>query len=270
MESPSMFNMVGALCGLAIYNSIIIDLCFPTALFKKLLDEEPTLEDLKELDPVVGRSLQMLLDYEEDDLEDAFCLTFEITVDNYGALERIPLIPSGGEIAVNQENKQEYVEKYLDFRFNKSCQSVFEAFKSGFFNVCSGYVIKMFQPSELHSMVVGSEDIDWQDLRKNTSYQGEYWDQHPVIKWFWEVLLNQCNLRQKKNFLRFLTGCDRVPIVGLPGIKITIQPNSSGDDFLPVAHTCYNILDLPKYSSMEILKTKFMQAIENTEGFGLV
>ncbi|KAL5963585.1 putative E3 ubiquitin-protein ligase HERC4 [Taenia solium] len=270
MESPSMFNMVGALCGLAIYNSIIIDLCFPTALFKKLLDEKPTLEDLKELDPVVAKSLQMLLDYEEADLEDAFCLTFEITVDNYGAIERIPLIPSGGTVVVNQENKQQYVEKYLDFRFNKSCQSVFEAFKSGFFNVCSGYVIKMFQPSELHSMVVGSEDIDWQDLRKNTSYQGEYWDQHPVIKWFWEVLLNQCNLKQKKDFLRFLTGCDRVPIVGLPGIKITIQPNGSGDDFLPVAHTCYNILDLPKYSSMEILRTKFMQAIENTEGFGLV
>ncbi|KAL5107296.1 putative E3 ubiquitin-protein ligase HERC4 [Taenia crassiceps] len=270
MESPSMFNMVGALCGLAIYNSIIIDLCFPTALFKKLLDEDPTLEDLKELDPVVAKSLQMLLDYEEADLEDAFCLTFEITVDNYGAIERIPLIPSGGEVVVNQENKQQYVEKYLDFRFNKSCRSVFEAFKSGFFNVCSGYVIKMFQPSELHSMVVGSEDIDWQDLRKNASYQGEYWDQHPVIKWFWEVLLNQCNLKQKKNFLRFLTGCDRVPIVGLPGIKITIQPNSSGDDFLPVAHTCYNILDLPKYSSMEILRTKFTQAIENTEGFGLV
>lgn len=73
-----MFNMVGALCGLAIYNSIIIDLCFPTALFKKLLDEEPTLEDLKELDPVVAKSLQMLLDYEEADLEDAFCLTFEV------------------------------------------------------------------------------------------------------------------------------------------------------------------------------------------------
>ncbi|EUB62914.1 putative E3 ubiquitin-protein ligase HERC4 [Echinococcus granulosus] len=270
MESPSMFNMVGALCGLAIYNSIIIDLCFPTALFKKLLGEEPTLEDLKELDPVVAKSLQMLLDYEEADLEDAFCLTFEIAVDNYGAIERIPLIPSGGEVVVTQENKQQYVEMYLNFRFNKSCQSVFEAFKSGFFNVCSGYVIKMFQPSELHSMVVGSDDIDWQDLRKNTNYQGEYWDQHPVIKWFWEVLLNQCNLKQKKNFLRFLTGCDRVPIEGLPGIKITIQPNSSGDDFLPVAHTCYNILDLPKYSSMEILRTKFMQAIENTEGFGLV
>uniref|UniRef100_A0A5K3EZU1 HECT domain-containing protein n=1 Tax=Mesocestoides corti TaxID=53468 RepID=A0A5K3EZU1_MESCO len=270
METPEMFTMVGALCGLAIYNSIIVDLTFPTALFKKLLDEEPTLDDLKELDPVVANSLQQLLDYEEPDLEDTFALTFEVIVDNYGAVKHVPLIPSGGDVAVTQENKHKFVEKYVDYKFNRSCSSVFEAFKRGFFNVCSGYVIKMFQPSELHSMVVGSEEINWQDLRKNTTYQGEYWDQHPVIQWFWEVLLDQCNLKEKKNFLRFLTGCDRVPMVGLSGIKITIQPNNSGDAFLPVAHTCHNILDLPKYSSKEILKEKFMQAIENTEGFGLV
>ncbi len=74
-----MFNMVGALCGLAIYNSIIVDLSFPTALFKKLLDEQPTLEDLKELDPVVANSLQQLLDYEEADMEETFALTFEVS-----------------------------------------------------------------------------------------------------------------------------------------------------------------------------------------------
>lgn len=73
-----MFAMVGALCGLAIYNDNIIDLCFPTALFKKLLLEEPTLDDLKELDPTAGRSLQSLLDYEGTDVEDVFCINFEV------------------------------------------------------------------------------------------------------------------------------------------------------------------------------------------------
>ncbi|VDN96413.1 unnamed protein product [Rodentolepis nana] len=267
-ESPHMFAMVGALCGLAIYNNNIIDLCFPTALFKKLLDEEPTLDDLKELDPTAGRSLQSLLDYEGTDVEDVFCINFEIAVDHYGVVERVPLIPNGCDIPVDHVNKELYVEKYLDFRFNRSCKDVFEAFKKGFFDVCSGYVIRMFQPTELHSMVVGSDEIDWQELRKHTNYNGEYWDRHPIIQWFWDVLINECTLQDKKNFLRFLTGCDRMPIFGVT--DITIQPNNSGDEFLPVAHTCYNILDLPKYSSKEILATKLKQAIENTEGFGLV
>lgn len=70
-------------------------------------------------------------------------------------------------------------------------------------------------------MVVGSEEVDWQELRRNTTYQGEYWDKHPVIQWFWEVLFEDCNLDDKKNFLRFLTGCNRVPIVGLSGIRVS-------------------------------------------------
>ncbi|KAM3187966.1 hypothetical protein ACTXT7_001201 [Hymenolepis weldensis] len=83
LESPRMFAMVGALCGLAIYNDNIIDLCFPTALFKKLLLEEPTLDDLKELDPTAGRSLQSLLDYEGTDVEDVFCINFEEIFNNF-------------------------------------------------------------------------------------------------------------------------------------------------------------------------------------------
>ena len=36
-ESLDYFVLVGIVCGLAIYNSVIIDLPFPTALYKKLL-----------------------------------------------------------------------------------------------------------------------------------------------------------------------------------------------------------------------------------------
>lgn len=73
-----MFKMVGALCGLAIYNSIIVDLSFPQVLFKKLLNEKPSFDDLKELDPVMANSLQMLLDYDKSDIDDVFALNFEV------------------------------------------------------------------------------------------------------------------------------------------------------------------------------------------------
>ncbi|KAL7059715.1 hypothetical protein AAHC03_012963 [Spirometra sp. Aus1] len=270
METSDMFHMVGALCGLAIYNSIIVDLNFPLAMFKKLLGQKPTLEDLKELDPVVGKSLQQLLEYEEPDLDDVFGLNFEVVYDRYGEIIHVPLLENGASIPVNQANKQQYVELYVDYRFNKSCEEPYRAFDRGFHTVCSGFALKMFRPLELQTLVVGSEDINWFELRRAARYQGEYWDQHPVIKWFWEVLLEECTLEDKKNFLRFLTGCDRAPVNGIGGIQITIQPTSGGDSYLPVAHTCYNLLDLPKYSNKEILKSKFMQAIENTEGFALV
>uniref|UniRef100_A0A671LU18 Probable E3 ubiquitin-protein ligase HERC4 n=1 Tax=Sinocyclocheilus anshuiensis TaxID=1608454 RepID=A0A671LU18_9TELE len=54
-EDIDLFHLIGVVCGLAIYNLTIVELNFPLALYKKLLKETPTLEDLKELMPDVGR-----------------------------------------------------------------------------------------------------------------------------------------------------------------------------------------------------------------------
>jgi len=49
-----------------------------------------------------------------------------------------------------------------------------------------------------------------------------------------------------------------------------IQSTGGGSDYLPVAHTCFNLLDLPQYMDKVILREKLLQAMEETEGFGLV
>lgn len=49
------FHLIGIICGLAIYNSTVVDLHFPLALYKKLLDVSPSLEDFKELSPTEAR-----------------------------------------------------------------------------------------------------------------------------------------------------------------------------------------------------------------------
>lgn len=98
-------HRVGTICGLAIYNFIIINLPFPLALYKKLLKEKVDITDLKELSPVIGRTLQNILDYTDDDMEEVFDLTFEISRESYGQLETVPLKPDGENIRVNQSNK---------------------------------------------------------------------------------------------------------------------------------------------------------------------
>lgn len=50
---------------------------------------------------------------------------------------------------------------------------------------------------------------------------------------------------------------------------MTIQPTPD-ERFLPVAHTCFNLLDLPRYKTKERLKYKLHQAIQQTQGFSLV
>ncbi|XP_053163446.1 probable E3 ubiquitin-protein ligase HERC4 isoform X3 [Hemicordylus capensis] len=236
-EDSDLFHLIGVVCGLAIYNFTIVDLHFPLALYKKLLTKKPSLEDLKELMPDVGRSMQQLLDYPEDDIEDTFCLNFTITVENFGTTEVKELIPNGADIPVVKQNRQEFVDAYVDYIFNKSVASLYDAFHAGF--------------------------------HKNTEYKGEYWAEHPTIKIFWEVF-HELPLEKKKQFLLFLTGSDRIPILGMKSLSLVIQPTGGGDEYLPVSHTCFNLLDLPKYTDKEMLKSKLIQAIDHYEGFNLV
>ncbi|KAM3863004.1 putative E3 ubiquitin-protein ligase HERC4 [Diretmus argenteus] len=267
-EDVDLFHLIGVVCGLAIYNLTIVELHFPVALYKKLLKRNPTLDDLKQLKPDVGRSLQQLLDYTEDDLEDTFCLNFTVTEENFGATEVLELIPNGEDISVNKSNRQEFVNAYVDYVFNRSVAPLFEAFYGGFHKVCGGKVLELFQPNELQAMVIGNTNYDWKELEKSTEYKGEYWADHPTIRFFWEVF-HDLPLEKKKQFLLFLTGSDRIPILGMKSLKLVIQPTGGGEHYLPVAHTCFNLLDLPKYTSLEILRDKLLQAIDHNQGFNL-
>lgn len=41
-----------------------------------------------------------------------------------------------------------------------------------------------------------------------------------TVRWFWEVF-HDISLEEKKKFLLFLTGSDRVPIGGMKAIKVS-------------------------------------------------
>ncbi|EDV39502.1 uncharacterized protein Dana_GF24453, isoform A [Drosophila ananassae] len=267
-ETENMYFLIGVLCGLAIYNFTIINLPFPLALFKKLLAKPVDLSDLRQLSPAEANSMQSILDYEGEDFKDVFDLTFEISRDVFGESETKCLKPNGNEIAVTLENREEFVNLYVDFVFNKSVDVHYNAFHKGFMKVCSGRVIHIFQPEELMAVVVGNEDYDWQALQDNCEYREGYTSGDDTIKWFWEVIHDMTEA-EKKSFLLYLTGSDRIPIQGMKALKMTIQPTPD-ERFLPVAHTCFNLLDLPRYKTKERLKYKLHQAIQQTQGFSLV
>lgn len=177
---------------------------------------------------------------------------------------------------------------YIDYILNKSVEKQFSLFREGFMKVCGGRVLELFQASELMAVIVGNEDYDWHALEAEAEYKNGYTCSDQVVKfvfvfsfvgenyppffaqvrWFWEVF-HELPLNEKKKFLLFLTGSDRIPIQGMKAIKIYIQP--TGDEkFLPVAHTCFNLLDLPRYGTKERLRYKLLQALQQTHGFSLV
>ena len=228
------------------------------------------MDDFRTFQPSVARNLQQVLDHPEDEVESTYCLNFQVNEEYYGVVSAENFIPDGEHVPVTGKNRGRYVDLFIDYIVNKSVEKHFTAFSSGFHRVCGGLVLEFFHQQELMEMVVGIQDYDFNELRKGAEYLGEYYPNHPVIQNFW-IVFNEFDLTNKKKFRVFLTGTDRVPITGIRSLKIKIQPVSGGvnNEHLPVAHTCFNLLDLPRYPTKEMMKQKVEQAISYSSGFGL-
>ncbi|XP_004703483.2 probable E3 ubiquitin-protein ligase HERC6 [Echinops telfairi] len=257
------YFLFGILCGLSLFNLNVAYLPFPLALFKKLLGQMPTLEDLKELSPVLGKSLQEVLHDEADDIAEELCLHFSI----YWDKKHVDLIPNGISTAVDQTNKKDYVSKHVDYIFNTSIKDVYAEFQRGFYRVCDKEIIQFFQPEELRSAVTGNTDFDWEEFEDNARYQQGYHKSHPTIVMFWKAF-HKLTLDEKRKFLFFLTGNDRLPAKGIKKSGIVFRcPEGLSENDCPTSLTCYNILNLPKYTTMKKVEEALKVTICNCRGF---
>ncbi|XP_066535877.1 E3 ISG15--protein ligase HERC5-like [Hoplias malabaricus] len=256
------YFLFGCLCGLAFYNNSVVNLPFPLALFKKLVNVQPSLEDLTEFSPVLGRSMQTILDYSDEDINSA-----EMPLTIIWDEKNIDMDPHEPGKVITSSNKKKFVEAYVDYAMNTSVERVFEEFRRGFYKVCDRDVVEFFHPEELRGVMVGSEQYDWDTLKTNASYEDLFHARHPTIISFWEVF-DELSDKDKKAFLLFLTGFDRVPILGMSQIKMRVRPlYNSTEDHLPEALTCHSLLELPMYQTKEVLRVKLTEALHHKRGF---
>ncbi|KAF2099243.1 hypothetical protein NA57DRAFT_21925, partial [Rhizodiscina lignyota] len=283
LEDTEQFFLLGTLVGLAIYNSTILDIPFPPFLFKKLLlsasSSSPiphdaydfTLDDLAQFRPALARGLQQLLDF-DGDVESVFCRTFVVEIDRYGKKESFPLVHNMPDTLVTNANRTDFVRLLVNFCIHDSVARQFDPFKRGFFAVCGGNALSLFQPEELELLVRGSDNpLDVDTLMAVAVYEGwhveEPAQQVDVLVWFWQFFRSLARAEQRK-LLGFITGSDRVPALGETSLVIRLQCVGEEDsEHLPVARTCFNMIQLYSYSSEEKLRTKLWTAVTESAGF---
>ena len=265
------YFLTGIALGLCVYNGVLLDIDFPNILYKKLLSEPIGLPDLKDLMPSEYEGLMKLLQYDKDDIEDVFCLNFEVTVKDFGTVTTHELVKGGSDKEVTLKNKCEYVDLICDFYLNKRVDAQFKAFARGFATLVDGKSFEFFTSSELDLLVAGETELDFKAMEQAALYEGGYSHGHPVIRRLWTVL-HGLTRKDRAKFLKFVTGCPRAPIGGLgkltPPLKIQ-RHGGRDENMLPQAATCFSTLLLPEYSTIEKLRQKLLLAIENCEGFGL-
>uniref|UniRef100_A0A672MMS3 E3 ubiquitin-protein ligase n=1 Tax=Sinocyclocheilus grahami TaxID=75366 RepID=A0A672MMS3_SINGR len=245
----SYFKFIGRVAGMAVYHGKLLDGFFIRPFYKMMLGKQITLNDMESVDSEYYNSLKWILENDPTELDLRFC----IDEDNFGQTYQVDLKPSGSDMVVTNDNKKEYIDLVIQWRFVNRVQKQMNAFLEGFTELIPIDLIKIFDENEL--------EMSFKIIKKES-----YCDESDVA-----VLLMDAEKRIR--LLQFVTGTSRVPMNGFAelygsnGPQLFTIEQWGTPDKLPRAHTCFNRLDLPTYESFEDLREKLLMAVENAQGF---
>lgn len=203
-----------------------------------------------------------------------------IDVDRYGSTIQVPLCENGTSRPVTNANRVEFVDLYVRYLLDTQVTRQFEPFKRGFFTVCGGNALSLFQPEEIELLVRGSaEPLDVPSLRAVAVYENwkdpssgravcEPADTVPLLVWFWG-LFEEASTTDQRKLLSFITSSDRIPATGAASLVIKVAYAGPERGRYPIARTCFNLLLLYGYGSKVELGEKLWRAVRDSEGFGL-
>ncbi|TMS08158.1 E3 ubiquitin-protein ligase NEDD4-like [Larimichthys crocea] len=247
----SYFKFIGRVAGMAVFHGKLLDGFFIRPFYKMMLGKQISLKDMESVDSEYYNSLKWILENDPTELDLRFC----IDEDNFGQTYQVDLKPSGSDLVVTNENKKEYIDLVIQWRFVNRVQKQMNAFLEGFTELILIDLIKIFDENEL------------------------------------EVVLLM-DAEKRIRLLQFVTGTSRVPMNGfaelyvlffmtckIPAKLMTfrqVQPkpywarcsailvHNPHEEIKPRS---FNRLDLPTYESFEDLREKLLMAVENAQGF---
>ena len=259
------FVFAGRFVARAIMENVCINVHLTRPFLKQILGHPLRMSDLDSIDEHYRTSLEYILknDFDENNIEMYFALTDSL--DKYKTYE---LIPNGSNIQITNQNKEEYVEMAMKYYLRDSMLEQIESFCQGFNSLIPHNDVKFFSPYHFNLIISGVQKIDINDFRENV--RSSYPRDSKVFNLFFECISKWNDIDLAK-LLLFMTGSSQVPPDGFRHfadsgnpIRISMASNTSA---LPVAHTCFNTIDLPPYENLEIMDQKLRYAINECDGF---
>ncbi|CAF0773776.1 unnamed protein product [Adineta ricciae] len=269
------YRFVGQLMGFAIRKKHYLNLKFAPIVWKQLLKEPITIDDIQAIDI---QSFTMI-DEMEKNIEQAKSVDSDNQMDyvfdnflselRFNAVsstgEIFELIPGGMDIAITTKNFEQYCACYRSYRLTEFNRQI-EYIRQGLASVVPCYYLSLFTAAELEKIVCGEGEIDIQLLKRNTKYERDYKPDSPVIERFWTVLKDRFTEEQRRLFLIFVWGRSILPTRDedfntMFCIDMYDADNEEIDKILPRSHTCSFTIDLPKYSTVDIMYERLNYAM---------
>eukprot|EP00826_Nyctotherus_ovalis_P055167 TRINITY_DN7311_c0_g1_i4.p1 TRINITY_DN7311_c0_g1~~TRINITY_DN7311_c0_g1_i4.p1 ORF type:complete len:299 (+),score=85.06 TRINITY_DN7311_c0_g1_i4:80-976(+) len=269
------YYFCGQVIAKALYEKITIKAYLNKLILKTILGINLVIDDIKYCDTEVYNSLQFILNNPLADMTSIGTFVSYKKDSESGIENFIELKENGRNIEIVDGNKHEFASLLLNKVFIAPIEEEVNSLVKGFATLLSKSLISVLDEDELELFICGDEGIDIKDWQENTVYEKPYHKDHPVIKRFWEMVekmpTNDC-----ENFLQFCTGSRRVPAEGFKGLRaannrlskfqIKERRLSDGKGF-PMAHTCFNTIELPHYETTEAMAEAVHSILNTPECF---
>jgi len=262
-----LVSFLGKVVGIAYRCKSQLALKVGASVYRRLCHRPPKEKDLKSLDFAAWSVLQgpsgmsTLTNEEIEDYYDNLVWNSQHSGSQGPVRE---LIPNGNNIKVTEENLSEFIDANIQFRLSEA-QEQEEAFINGLTKILPTPYLFLFSHREVESLLCSETEIDVESLRKHAQYECD--KDAPHIEFFWTVM-KEFNTEQKAKFLNFVYSTSSLP----PSEKDWVMPftisskySETPDFTLPVAHTCFFTIELPSYTSVDIMREKLLLAIESTD-----
>ncbi|KAJ8402341.1 hypothetical protein AAFF_G00368300 [Aldrovandia affinis] len=258
------FRFLGILMAVAIRTKKPLDLHLAPWVWKQLCSIPLGGPDLEEVDLLTYRSLQSILHLDNSGItEENFPVM--IPLDSFTAHSAdgrlVPVVPGGHNIPLTFGNRNEYVERTLDYRLHEMDRQVV-AVREGMSSIIPVPLLSLLTARQLEQLVCGLPEVSVEMLKKVVRYR-DITDSHQLIGWLWQSLEEFTN-EERVLFLRFVSGRSRLPsnpadiTQKFQIIKVDRPVNG-----LPTAQTCFFQLRLPPYTSQPVLAERLRYSIHN-------
>lgn len=281
----SMYKFLGQLIGIGIRCQVAAPWKLSRVFWKGLVGERLKEQDLAHIDSAAHASVQELrrriasregfhgndhhytLQFDNEDMattsaeEDlnGTTLNSEQPVDfRFGeqhVIKKFPDLPN-------------HLQDVVQTRLHEGDTAMF-AVRDGLVSVLPAALLPIFTWKEMEVLACGRPGVDVDLLQANTEYDDDISESDAHIQSFWRVL-RAFNDRDRSQFLRFVWARSRLPTSTADfHQKFKIHgPTHEGakenpDIYLPKAHTCFFSINLPRYSSDNVMAKKLTYTMYN-------
>ena len=256
-RAAEVFKLLGRTLAKALQDCRLMDLPLSYVFYRVALGKPLDILDISRIDPHLGRSLdkmkEALRSYRDALSSPTYsperppvllvdglrlcdlCLSF--TLPGQPSYE---LCPGGADVEVEDaEGLEKYIAGIVDATLGSGVAAQLDSFREGFNDVFPLETLSCFYEDEIETMLCGSgEKWTVQSLADGIKFDHGYSISNggggPVVRSFLEVL-SEFDAADQRRFLRFVTGCPRLPPGGIaalqPKLTVVRKPPSGFEAF---------------------------------------